>query len=96
MKYAVVFIAVISYILASRSPERNVQAAPTQPNVLTYQQLVDYPVDCKLKNEQLAELLAVQRVKNFNPDSDELSEEDYHYNSRLKATIWYYAYGCEE
>ena len=73
-----------------------VEAAPLQPTVLTYQQLVDYPVDCKLKDEQLAELLAVQKAKNFNPDSDELIEADYHYNSRLKATIWYYAYGCEQ
>lgn len=72
-----------------------VEAAPV-PAVLTYQQLVDYPVDCKLKDKQLAELLAVQKIKNFNPDSDELSEADYHYNSRLKATIWYYAYGCEQ
>lgn len=73
-----------------------VEAAPLRPAVLTYQQLVDYPVDCNLKKEQLAELQEVQRIKNFNPDSDELIEADYHYNSRLKATIWYYAYGCEK
>lgn len=73
-----------------------VEAAQLQPAVLTYQELVNYPVDCKRKDEQLAELLTIQKIKNFNSDSDELDESDYHYNSRLKATIWYYAYGCEQ
>lgn len=95
MKYVIAILAVIC-VLLYKEPQVNVQAAPVQDTILTYQQLVDYPVDCKLKDEQLAELLNIQKIKNFNPDSDELSETDYHYNSRLKATIWYYAYGCEK
>jgi len=64
--------------------------------VLTYQELVDYPVDCKDKKEQLIELKKIQLIKNFNPNPDLLKEEEHDYNSRLKATIWWYAYGCEE
>lgn len=75
---------------------RTVIQVEAAPAVLTYQQLVDYPVDCKVKDAQLTELQRIQRIKNFNPDSDELNETDYHYNSRLKATIWYYSYGCEQ
>lgn len=95
MKYVIALLAVICGFLF-RGPPVNVQAAPVQNKILSYQQLVNYPVDCKLKDEQLAELLTIQKIKNFNPNSDELSEDDYHYNSRLKATIWYYAYGCEK
>lgn len=96
MKYIIALVAVVFFALINKAPDRSVQAAPIQPKVLTYQQLVDYPSDCKLKDEQLAELFAIQKIKNFNPDSDELNEADYHYNSRLKATIWYYSWGCEK
>jgi len=95
MKFAGIIIAVILGLIMLKEPRtfNQVEAAPA---ILTYQQLVDYPVTCDLKDKQLAELQQVQRIKNFNPDSDELNEADYHYNSRLKATIWYYAYGCDQ
>lgn len=95
MKFVGIAIAVILVLLMLKEP-RTVIQVEAAPAVLTYQQLVDYPVDCKLKDQQLAELQRIQRIKNFNPDSDELTETDYHYNSRLKATIWYYSYGCEQ
>ena len=97
MKTVGIVIAVILVLLILKEPRKVIpaEAAPI-PAILTYQQLVDYPVDCDVKKEQLAELREVQRIKNFNPDSDELNEDDYHYNSRLKATIWYYSYGCEK
>jgi len=63
---------------------------------LTYQELVDYPGNCSLKQEQLIYLKKLQTIKNFNPNPDLLSEEDHTYNARLKATIWWYAYRCEE
>jgi len=66
------------------------------PKVMTYQQLVDYPVSCDLADQQLAELERVQTLKGFDPDPDRLSEEDRVFNSRLKATIWWYAYRCEK
>jgi hypothetical protein len=97
MKTVGIVIAVILGLLMLKEPRTviPVEAAPA-PTILTYQQLVDYPVTCDLKDQQLTELQEVQRIKNFNPNSDELNEADYHYNSRLKATIWYYSYGCEQ
>jgi len=66
------------------------------PKVMTYQQLVDYPVSCELADKQLAELERVQTLKGFDSDPDKLGEEDRIFNSRLKATIWWYAYRCEK
>lgn len=66
------------------------------PNVLTYQELVDYPSQCSKAREQLAELKRIQQIKNFDPDPDNLSDADRAYNSRLKASIWWYSYRCEQ
>lgn len=64
--------------------------------MLTYQQLVNYPTQCSKADEQLRQLHEIQRIKNFNPDPDLLSPDDYLYNGRLKATIWWYAYECDK
>jgi hypothetical protein len=61
---------------------------------LTYQQLVDYPMQCAKADAQLAQLRQIQKQKNFDPDPDNLNEEDRAYNSRLKATIWWYTWKC--
>ena len=63
---------------------------------LSYQELVNYHPDCNRADEQLAELTELQDRKNFLLDPDELSDFDRKYNSRLKATIWWYAYSCEQ
>jgi hypothetical protein len=60
--------------------------------VLSYEELVAYPTRCDKATEQLDDLKAIQRAKNFDPDPDKLDEFDRAYNSRLKATIWWYAY----
>jgi hypothetical protein len=62
--------------------------------MLTYDQLVNYPSQCEKAKEQLAELRAIQRIKNFAQDPDALDEADRAYNSRLKATIWWYTWKC--
>ena len=62
--------------------------------MLTYEQLVNYPSQCSKAKEQLAELRIIQRIKNFAQDPDELNEYDRAYNSRLKATIWWYTWKC--
>jgi hypothetical protein len=62
--------------------------------MLTYEQLVNYPSDCSKAKTQLAELRAIQKIKNFAQDPDELNEADRAYNSRLKATIWWYTWKC--
>jgi hypothetical protein len=66
-----------------------------QSHTLSYQELVNYPTDCAKKDSQLAELRSLQSAMNFKSDPDELSDSDRAYNSRLKATIWWYSYRCE-
>jgi hypothetical protein len=63
---------------------------------MTYEQLVKYPTNCDLADEQLAELKQLQRTKNFAQDPDQLSDYDRSYNGRLKATIWWYSYECNK
>lgn len=86
------FIVLLALAGCQPSPNANLVA----PKIMSYQELVDYPVDCRFKEQQLAELKKLQAIKNFDPDPDVLTEEDHDFNSRLKATIWWYAYGCDE
>ena len=72
------------------------QPTPTQIKVLSYEELKSYPINCKLKTQQLAELTNLQKYLNFDQDPDKLGSDDAIYDSRLKATIWYFHYGCEE
>lgn len=71
-------------------------AAVAEIKILSLEELRSYPVDCKLKEKQLAHLRQIQQIKNFNSDPDLLSTLDKAYNSRLKATIWWFYFGCEK
>ena len=82
--------------LAGCQPSTSVHQTVAKSKIMTYQELVDYPGNCKFKEQQLAELKQLQAIKNFNSDPDLLSEDDHAFNSRLKATIWWFAYRCEE
>jgi len=73
----------------------NQPSGAKQTGVLTYEQLVAYPVSCSEKEQQLAELKSIQKIKNFAEDPDDLNDNDRIYNARLKATIWWYAYRCQ-
>jgi len=64
-------------------------------NAMTYEQLKNYPVNCLKKTQQLEELNSLLNSKNFDSDPEKLAESDRIYNSRLKATIWWYTYSCE-
>lgn len=77
---------------SSREPNNRTAA----PSLLSYEQLVDYPNQCALADQQLKQLRYIQQVKKFDPDPDMLNETDRAYNSRLKATIWWYAYRCNK
>jgi len=90
MKY---FLAVLVLALAGCIDRHEVEYTP---KVMTYQQLVAYPVSCELADSQLRELRTLQAQKNFDEDPDRLGEDDRVFNSRLKATIWWYAYRCEK
>lgn len=72
------------------------QTANSSVAVPTYEELVNYPSSCNKADEQLAELRSIQRIKNFSADPDQLNEDDRLYNSRLKASIWWYAYRCDK
>jgi hypothetical protein len=63
---------------------------------MSYNDLVNFPNRCDKADEQLRILKAVQLRKNFDPDPDNLNDADRAYNSRLKATIWWYAYECDK
>lgn len=87
MKY---FILLVALVLAGCVDEPN-------RRVLTYTELYDYPVNCDRSREQLAELHYTQKVKNFPEDPELIQNElDRAYNSRLKATIWWFAYSCNQ
>jgi len=85
MKYAILF----ALVLAGCSNQG-------ASKVLSYEELKKFPVNCEKQETQLAELKEIQRIKNFNSDLEKLNEDDQLYNSRLKATIWWYAYSCEK
>ena len=73
------------------------KVAYNEPNhIYTYQELVDFEPSCDRKQEQLKKLQQIQDIKNFDPDPNKLLDHDRAYNSRLKATIWWYAYSCDQ
>jgi hypothetical protein len=78
------------------SSDKSVTVTALPLSIMTYQELVDYPMDCNFKDLQLIELKNLQTVKNFDPDPDLLEDSDRAFNSRLKATIWWYAYRCDQ
>ena len=51
-------------------------------------------MQCDKADSQLAQLRKIQQQKNFDTNPDNLNEEDRAYNSRLKATIWWYTWKC--
>jgi PBP1b-binding outer membrane lipoprotein LpoB len=90
------YVALLAILVLTGCKETRPTNTTTKYQPLSYQQLVNYPIDCAKKDIQLAELTALQEFKNFSPDSDTLNVDDRAYNGRLKATIWWYSYSCGE
>lgn len=89
MKYTILIVA---FLLAGCVDSSNANS-----KVLTYTELYDYPVNCDRSREQLAELHYNQKLKRFPEDPEMIKNElDRAYNSRLKATIWWFAYSCNQ
>lgn len=69
-------------------------SAPRNNSILTYDEVVRYPVDCAKRSFQQKELQAILDARGMDPDPDKLSNEDRLYNSKLKATYWWFEYTC--
>ena len=90
------YVAILAILVLAGCKEPRPISTTTKYQPLSYQQLVNYPIECAKKDIQLAELTALQEFKNFSLDSDTLNVDDRAYNGRLKATIWWYSYSCGE
>jgi hypothetical protein len=92
-----VAVFIIYLVVSCKDSDKNSSKLVERPlQILSYEQLLDYPNQCALADQQLKQLRWIQRAKNFDPDPDNLTEADRLYNSRLKATIWWYAYTCNK
>lgn len=91
MKYAVLLSALLLGA-CHESASVTVSAPPT----LTYDYLVNYPLNCDYAETQLAELKEIQSRFNFDSDVDKLSKDDRAWNSIIKSNIWWFAYRCNK
>jgi hypothetical protein len=71
----------------------NSASTPTY-KILSYNELVEFTTSCEAATDQQAHLQYILERKGFNPDPDKLNADDRAYNSRLKATLWWYEYRC--
>jgi len=72
----------------------NNSASTPAYKMLSYKELVDFNTSCEAASDQQAHLLYILERKGFDPDPDKLNADDRAYNSRLKATLWWYEYRC--
>jgi len=95
---AMIGLVILGWLIASFVNSSNTIPVQTSDasQIMSYDQLVKYQPSCELKDKQLAELHQLQKIKNFKSDPDDLSDADRAYNSRLKATIWWYSYRCKQ
>jgi hypothetical protein len=71
----------------------NSASSPTY-KMLSYEELVGFQTSCTDRDNQQKHLKYILDRKGFNPNPDNLSADDRAYNSRLKATLWWYEYRC--
>jgi len=62
--------------------------------ILSYDELVNFDTSCESAKTQQAHLKYILDYKRFDPNPDRLNDDDRAYNSRLKATLWWYEYRC--
>jgi len=72
----------------------NAASGPSPAKMLTYEELSNFDTKCELADQQQALLKSILIRKNFDPDPDNLNDNDRAYNSLLKATLWWYEYRC--
>ena len=83
---------VLVLLLAACDADRNYSSQ----YLLTYDQLAHYPKSCAKATAQKEELRILSNLKNFSDDPEDLSEGDRKFNTKLKDTIWWYSYNCEQ
>lgn len=71
----------------------NSASSPTY-KMLSYDELVEFRTSCTDRDNQQKHLKYILDRKGFNSDPDKLNADDRAYNSRLKATLWWYEYRC--
>jgi len=91
MKYAVLLTA-----LLLAACDQNASVSVPEPRKITYQELIDYPLDCEKADSQLAELRAIQEGYNFESDPDLLTHDERAWNAIIKSDIWWFAYRCNK
>ena len=95
---AILLFIVVVLMLASSGPSSQVtvSAPVAQVRQLTYQELVDYPLNCDQADIQLSELKAIQARYNFDSDVDSLTPDNRAWNGIIKSNIWWFAYRCNK
>lgn len=72
----------------------NNSASTPAYKILSYNELVDFKTSCTDRDNQQKHLKYILDHKRFDPNPDNLNADDRAYNSRLKATLWWYEYRC--
>jgi hypothetical protein len=65
-----------------------------QSSTLSLQQLQEYKLDCKKKDDQLVELERIERNKDYS-NIDAVLGDNYQYMDLLKTKIWYLRRECK-
>lgn len=88
MKYSIILCAVLV------AGCHNSNSTTTSYKMLSYDELVNFETKCEDSQNQQAHLKYILERKRFDSNPDRLNDDDRAYNSRLKATLWWYEYRC--
>mgnify|MGYP006266499117 CR=1 FL=1 len=61
---------------------------------LSFDDLERLPTDCSRKDSVQKKLKFILATKNFDPNPDNLDTVERAYQSKAKATYWWYEYSC--
>jgi hypothetical protein len=96
----IILVVVAVLALSPHEPSGTVVVAPAATIIsaepVTYQYLVNYPLNCDYADSQLAELKSIQQKFNFDQDPDQLSPDDRALNGIIKSDIWWFSYRCNK
>ena len=89
MRYLVLILA-LTLAACDATPSDDIFNKPE----LSFDDLKKLPTDCQRKGIVQRKIELILTAKNFNPNPDNLTPEDREYQSKLKATYWWYEYSC--